>query len=131
MCGKFYPFYFIFFSPISLQSKNRKSHFLSPFPFSVFPHFSSQPNSVKIEWNSNKECEEMGTQREKKFDDNYKENNQNKVGLCVVVLVRLPHVIKSDVSRHMLLMPFFYFKNLSLPYFICLNNSCCTHLPYI
>ena len=22
----------------------------------------------------------MGTQREKKFDDNYKENNQNKVG---------------------------------------------------
>ena len=80
MCGKFYPFYFIFFSPISLQSKNRKSHFLSPFPFSVFPHFSSQPNSVKIEWNSNKECEEMGTQREKKFDDNYKENNQNKVG---------------------------------------------------
>ena len=80
MCGKFYPFYFIFFSPISLQSKNRKSHFLSPFPFSVFPHFSSQPNGVKIEWNSNKESEEMGTQREKKFDDNYKENNQNKVG---------------------------------------------------
>ena len=67
--------FIFFFSPISLQSKNRKSHFLSPFAFSVFPHFSSQPNSVKIEWNSNKEFEEMETQREKKFDDNYKENN--------------------------------------------------------
>ena len=73
--------FILFFSrPFHSNQKTENHIFLSPFPFSVFPHFSSQPNGVKIEWNSNKESEEMGTQRGKKFDDNYKENNQNKVG---------------------------------------------------
>lgn len=102
----------IFFSrPFYSNQKTEYHIFLSPFPFSVFPQFPSQPNSVKIEWNSRKECEGTGTQREKKFDDNYKENNRNKVGF-VCGVVRLPHVIKSDVSRHMLLMPFWFQKPL-------------------
>ena len=104
---------FYFFSrPFHSNQKTENHISLSPFPFSVCPHFSSQPNSVKIEWSSHKECEEMGDTGKRNLMIIIRKTIKTKWGLCVVVLVRLPHVIKSDVSRHMLLIRFLFQKPL-------------------